>query len=79
MQGSLSSSIEPRYRTFDGLLFESMHVCQLRRHHGLPDRYTRLRAEAHADRRRTGATSRRHSSNRLALVSAGTHCGNMLQ
>jgi hypothetical protein len=33
------------YRTFDGLLFESMHVCQLRRHHGLPDRYTRLRAQ----------------------------------
>ncbi len=33
------------YRTFDGLLFESMHVCQLRRHHGLPDRYARLRAQ----------------------------------
>jgi hypothetical protein len=32
------------YRTFDGLLFQSMHVCQLRRHHGLADRYTRLRA-----------------------------------
>src|SRR5437773_8343613 len=30
------------YRTFDGLLFESMHVSQLRRHHGLADRYTRL-------------------------------------
>lgn len=33
------------YRTFDGLLFHSMHVYQLRRHHGLPDRYTRLRAQ----------------------------------
>lgn len=33
------------YRTFDGLLFESIHVYQLRRHHGLPDRYTRLRAQ----------------------------------
>ena len=33
------------YRTFDGLLFQSMHVYQLRRHHGLPDRYTRLRAQ----------------------------------
>ncbi|MHB8597173.1 MAG: recombinase family protein [Ktedonobacteraceae bacterium] len=33
------------YRTFDGLLFESIHVYQLRRHHGLPDRYARLRAQ----------------------------------
>jgi hypothetical protein len=33
------------YRTFDGLLFHSMHVSQLRRHHGLPDRYMRLRAQ----------------------------------
>ena len=33
------------YRTFDGLLFESMHVSQLRRHHGLADRYARLRAQ----------------------------------
>ncbi len=33
------------YRTFEGLLFHSMHVCQLRRHHGLLDRYTRLRAQ----------------------------------
>lgn len=31
------------YRTFDGLLFQSIHVYQLRRHHGIPDRYTRLR------------------------------------
>jgi hypothetical protein len=33
------------YRTFDGLHFESMHVYQLRRHHGLLDRYARLRAQ----------------------------------
>ena len=33
------------YRTFDGLLFQSMHVCQLRRHHGLLDRHARLRAQ----------------------------------
>jgi len=33
------------YRTFDGLLFHSLHVSQLRRHHGLADRYTRLRAQ----------------------------------
>lgn len=33
------------YRTFDGLLFESIHVSQLRRHHGLADRYTRLRSQ----------------------------------
>jgi hypothetical protein len=33
------------YRTFDGLLFQSMHVSQLRRHHGLPDRYARLRSQ----------------------------------
>jgi hypothetical protein len=33
------------YRTFDGLLFPSMPVSQLRRHHGLADRYTRLRAQ----------------------------------
>jgi hypothetical protein len=32
------------YRTFDGLLFQSMHVSQLRRHHHIPDRYARLRA-----------------------------------
>ena len=32
------------YRTFDGLLFHSTHVSQLRRHHGLLDRYARLRA-----------------------------------
>lgn len=32
------------YRTFDGYLFQCMHVSQLRRHHGIPDRYTRLRA-----------------------------------
>jgi len=33
------------YRTFDGLLFQGTHVYQLRRHHGLADRYTRLRAQ----------------------------------
>jgi hypothetical protein len=33
------------YRTFDGLLFHSMHVSQLRRHHGLADRYARLRSQ----------------------------------
>jgi DNA invertase Pin-like site-specific DNA recombinase len=33
------------YRTFDGLLFHSMHVSQLRRHHGLLDRYARLRSQ----------------------------------
>lgn len=33
------------YRTFDGLLFQSIHVSQLRRHHGIPDRYSRLRAQ----------------------------------
>jgi DNA invertase Pin-like site-specific DNA recombinase len=33
------------YRTFDGLLFQSTHVYQLRRHHGLADRYARLRAQ----------------------------------
>jgi len=33
------------YRTFDGLLFQSVHVSQLRRHHGIPDRYARLRTQ----------------------------------
>ncbi len=33
------------YRTFDGLLFQTIHVYQLRRHHGIPDRYTRLRTQ----------------------------------
>ncbi len=33
------------YRTFDGLLFQSIHVYQLRRHHRIPDRYVRLRAQ----------------------------------
>jgi hypothetical protein len=33
------------YRTFDGLFFQSIHVSQLRRHHGMPDRYARLRAQ----------------------------------
>jgi DNA invertase Pin-like site-specific DNA recombinase len=36
---------EQGYRTFDGLLFRSMHVYQLRRHHGLLSRYERLRAQ----------------------------------
>jgi DNA invertase Pin-like site-specific DNA recombinase len=31
------------YQTFGGLPFEAMHVSQLRRHHGLKSRYTRLR------------------------------------
>jgi hypothetical protein len=31
------------YRTFDGLAFQSIHVYQLRRHHGLADRFARLR------------------------------------
>ena len=35
---------EQGYRTFDGLLFQGTHVYQLRRHHGLADRYARLRA-----------------------------------
>lgn len=35
---------EQGYRTFDNLLFQSTHVYQLRRHHGLADRYARLRA-----------------------------------
>jgi hypothetical protein len=33
------------YRTFDGLLFQSIHVSQLRRDHHIPDRYTRLRTQ----------------------------------
>ncbi len=33
------------FRTFEGLPFHSTHVYQLRRHHGLPDRYTRLRSQ----------------------------------
>lgn len=33
------------YRTFDGLPFQSIHVSQLRRQHGIPDRYARLRAQ----------------------------------
>ena len=33
------------YRTFVGLPFTASHVYQLRRHHGLLDRYTRLRAQ----------------------------------
>src|SRR5206468_4173549 len=36
---------EQGYRTFDGLLFQSTHVYQLRRHHSLADRYARLRAQ----------------------------------
>lgn len=33
------------YRTFDGLLFQSIHVYQLRRQHHIPGRYIRLRAQ----------------------------------
>ena len=33
------------YRTFDGLLFQSIHVYQLRRHHRILDRYARLRTQ----------------------------------
>jgi hypothetical protein len=32
------------YHTFDGLPFQRIHVYQLRRHHGLADRFTRLRS-----------------------------------
>jgi len=32
------------FHTFEGLPFHSTHVYQLRRHHGLADRYARLRA-----------------------------------
>lgn len=33
------------FRTFEGLPFHGTHVYQLRRHHGLLDRYTRLRTQ----------------------------------
>jgi hypothetical protein len=33
------------YRTFEGLPFGASHVSQLRWHHGLLDRYTRLQAQ----------------------------------
>ena len=33
------------YRTFVGLPFQSIHVYQLRRQHGIPGRYARLRAQ----------------------------------
>ena len=33
------------FRTFEGLLFQSAHIYQLRWHHGLADRYARLRAQ----------------------------------
>jgi len=33
------------YRTFDGFLFQCIHVYHLRRHHGIPDRYARLRTQ----------------------------------
>ena len=33
------------YRTFTGLPFHATHVAQLRRHHGLTDRYTTLREQ----------------------------------
>jgi DNA invertase Pin-like site-specific DNA recombinase len=33
------------YRTFTGLPFQPAHVAQLRRHHGLTDRYTTLREQ----------------------------------
>jgi hypothetical protein len=33
------------YRTFVGLPFQSIHVYQLRRNHGIPSRYARLRAQ----------------------------------
>jgi len=33
------------YRTFVGLPFQSIHVYQLRRHHGIAGRYARLRAQ----------------------------------
>jgi hypothetical protein len=33
------------YRTFTGLPFQAAHVAQLRRHHGLTDRYTTLREQ----------------------------------
>ncbi len=67
------------YRTFDGLLFQGTHVYQLRRHHGLANRYARGPCPGHAHRRRTRALLRRYGSNDLALVSSGAHCWGPLQ
>jgi hypothetical protein len=64
------------YRTFDGLLFHSMHVSQLRRHHGLVERYARLRAQGMLT---AEELAQRHGSNHLALVSPGAHCWGVLQ
>ena len=45
MQRSPSSSTSRAIAPLMGSLFESIHVYQLRRHHGIPDRYARLRAQ----------------------------------
>jgi hypothetical protein len=41
MQRLPSNETVPRYCTFVGLPFQSTHVYQLRRHHGIPSRYAR--------------------------------------
>jgi hypothetical protein len=66
------------YRTFDGLLFHSMHVSQLRHHHGLADRSTHLRAQGLLTAEEL-AHSYRVTANDLALVSPGAHCWCALQ
>jgi len=63
------------YRTFDGLLFQSIHVSQLRRHHGIPDRYTRLRAQGML----TAEELRCLRSSYLAKIPSGTPCWDAVQ
>jgi Recombinase zinc beta ribbon domain len=67
------------YRTFDGLPFQSIQVSQLRRHHGLADRFARLRARGLLTADELAQSYGGHSSNDLALVSSRTYCWDVLQ
>ena len=67
------------FRTFEGLPFHSTHVYQLRRHHGLPDRYTRLRTQGMLSADELADAYGGHCSNDLALVSSRTHHWDTLQ
>jgi hypothetical protein len=67
------------YWTFDGLLFQSIHVYQLRRHHGIPSRYTRLRAQGMLTAEELASHYGVSAEAHLAKIPSGTHCWSAVQ
>jgi hypothetical protein len=67
------------YRTFDGLLFQSVHLYQLRRHHRIPDRYARLRAQGMLTAEELASHYGVSAEAHLAKIPSGAHCRSALQ